>query len=400
MRKAILAIVLVALLLWFAMWVGALLMRDAVRTGSESEWPLGLGTLSDADARYPPAPMSPAAARLVAAAEPLGIDLGPRTRTDVLKSEPRPMEFVRRQLDGWVRAQLRIASPRIDPLPAESGEYLAGRAGDLAAVSALLRSNDPMVWPQDVRDPSSPLPNLLGHMQLQRVLIARAFDRSRVGDPGAWDDLHAAWILARSLASRNELISVLTSLAMGRRADAAARKLPLPFPPWLEEMQSFDYRRAVIAAYQLDARNVHDAIYAETSVDGSPLFRRALDSVMSPYTRMSASDLTEERRRTAIAIALMRQCDFPGVTPSPAWWNFPARAISTPNIDVMWQRVLRLTAEREATLRALRLRDGAPPIPKSSCSDGEWVYAEDGFRFSKSIADPGTEAIPLEFHER
>jgi len=372
-------------------------MRDAVRTGTESEWPLGLGTLSEAHARYPSAPMSPAAARLVAAAEPLGIDLAPGTRTDVLKSEPRPMEFVRRQLDGWVRAQLRTASPQLDPLPAESGEYLAGRAGDLAAVSALLRSNDPINWPQDVRDPSSPLPNLLGHMQLQRVLIARAFDRSRVGDSGAWDDLRAAWILARSLASRNELICVLTSLAMGRRADTAARKLPLPFPPWLQEMQSFDYRRAAIAAYQLDAPNVDDAIYAETSVDGSPLFRRVVDSVMSPYTRMSASDLTEAHRRTVIAIAAMRQCDFPGLAPSPAWWNLPARVISTPNIDLMWQRVLRLTAEREATLRALRLRDGAPPIPKSACSDGEWVYTEDGFRFSRNIADPGTEAIPLEF---
>ncbi len=398
MRKAVVAVVVAAGVLWLVMWACALLMRSAMSTGPENAWPAGLGTLSEAAKRYQETTMSPSAARLVAAAEPLGIDLAPRMRSDLLKTEPRPMEFARQQIDAWVRSQLRIPTDQIAALPPELAEYLAGRAGDLAVVSALLRSKEPVVWPQDVGDPGAPLPNLLGLAQLQRVLIARAFDRTRAGDAGAWNDLEAAWILARSLSTRGELISVLTSLAMARRADAAARKLPLPLPPWLQEMQSFDYRRAVIASYQLDAWRSHDAIHAETSVDGSPLLRRAVDAVMSPYTRMSASDLMEERRRSAIAIAGTRQCEFPGVRPSPAWWNVPARSISTPNVDVMWQRVLRFTAEREATLRALRMREGAPRMPRSSCADGEWIYFEGGFRFSRSIPDRA-EGIPLEFRK-
>lgn len=396
MRKAVVAVIVAAGALWLVMWVGALLMRNAVSTGPENAWPAGLGTLSEAAKRYPETSMSPAAARLIASSHPLGIDLAPRMRSDLLNAEPRPMEFARQQIDAWVRSQLRVPTNEIAPLPPELAEYLAGRAGDLAVVSALLCSEEPIVWPQDVDDPGAPLPNLLGLSQLQRVLIARAFDRTRAGDAGAWNDLEAAWMLARSLSTRSELISVLTSLAMARRADAAARKLPLPFPPWLQEMQSFDYRRAVIASYQLDAWRTHDAIYAETSVDGSPLLQRAVDAVMSPYTRMSASDLMEERRRSAIAIAGTRQCEFSGIRPSAAWWNVPARSISTPNVDVMWQRVLRFTAEREATLRALRLREGAPAMPRSSCADGEWIYFEGGFRFSKNIPDRA-EGIPLEF---
>lgn len=398
MRKAVVAVVVVAGVVWLVMWAGALLMRSAVSSGPENAWPAGLGTLSEAAKRYPQTSMSPAAVRLIAAAHPLGIDLAPRTRSDVVKAEPRPMEFARQQIDLWVRSQLRVPSAEIAPLPPELAEYLAGRAGDLAVISALLRSKEPIIWPQDVHDPGAPLPNLLGLMQLQRVLIARAFDRTRAGDAGAWNDLEAASILARSLTTRGELISVLSSLAMARRADAAARKLPLPFPPWLQEMQSFDYRRAVIASYQLDAWSSHDAVYAETSVDGSPMLRRAVEAVMSPYTRMAALDLMEERRRSAMAIAATRRCGFPGLPPSAAWWNVPARSISRPNVDVMWQRVLRFTAEREATLRALRMRKGAPPMPRSSCADGEWVYFEGGFRFSRNIPE-GAEGIPLEFKD-
>jgi hypothetical protein len=396
MRKAV-AAVLAAAFLWLAFWVGSLLMRDAVSTGRDSAWPMGLGTLSEAAARDPVTEMSPAAAQLAAAAEPLGIDLAPRTRSEVLRTDPRPMEFVRRQLAGWVREQLSVPTPEIAPLPAESGEYLAGRGADLFAVSSILRSPEPILWPHDASDPAAPLPNLLGHAALQRVLIARALDRARVGDRGAWDDLQAAWILARSLSSRREMISLLVSLAMARRADAAARKLPLPPPAWLQEMQAFDYRRALIASWQFDAWRVQDAVYAETSVDGSPLYRRAVDTLLSPYTRMSASDVVEEWRRTAIAIAASRQCDFPGVRMPAAWWNLPARAINTPNMDSAWKRLLRFTAEREATMRALRLRGGAEPLQQSSCVDGEWIYSGEGFRFSRDIPSGGTEEFPLHF---
>ncbi|MGZ8711492.1 MAG: hypothetical protein ACXW28_14820, partial [Thermoanaerobaculia bacterium] len=370
MRKAVVAVVLAAGFLWLAIWVGSLVMRDAVSTGRDSAWPMGLETLSEAAARDPVTAMSPAAARLAAAAEPLGIDLAPRTRSDVLRTDPRPMEFVRRQLAGWVREQLSVPTPDIASLPAESGEYLAGRGAELAAVGAILRSGEPIVWPQDVRDPAAPLPNLLGHTQLQRVLIGRALDRASIGDPGAWDDLYAAWILARSLSSRREMISALTSLAMARRADAAARKMPLPFPAWLQDMQAFDYRRTLLSAWQRDAWSVQDAVYAETSIDGSPLVRRAVDAVMSPYTRMSASDLVEQWRRAAFAIAASRECQSPGLRTFPAWWNVPARAITAPNMDASWHRLLRFTAEREATIRALRLREGAAPMRQSSCADG------------------------------
>lgn len=356
--------------------------------------------------------MSDGAARLIALARPLGIDLAPRSRSEGMGGTGGPMAFVRTQLDGWVTDELLRPTPATEPMPSESGEYLAAHAADLAAARTLLLSDEPIVWAVDVRDPTAPLPSLLGHMQLHRVFLASALDRARVGDVGAWNDLRAAWRLARILAVRPDISSQTVSLAVARRVNAAARKLPLPPPAWFEELRTFDSRRAMMSAYQAAAWSIADRVAAENSIDASdegfgPVARKAVDAVMAPYTRMSAADMAEAWRKQATGIASARRCDFDRAAHDAAqregfaWWNQPARQISTPNLTAIWVNVFRFTAEREATVRALRLRAGQPPLTFSSCAGASWVYGPDGrsFTFSLKLPEPpvrGT-AMPLEF---
>ena len=304
------------------------------------------------------------------------------------------MEFVRGQLWNWAEEQLADPTPQIDALPSESGEYLAGRAADLTAIQTLLLSDEPVTWVEEFASQLRPMPNLGGLFRLHQVMIARALDRARAGDRGAWDDLRAVWNLARSLARRHETISNLIALGMTRNVLVAARKMPLPPPAWLQEIRAFDFRRAMIAAAQADAFRMNDRVYVETTVDSSPLAQRAVDTVMAPYTRMAAADIARSWRNVAVKIASSADCslDVDALEQSTAWWNVPARHLSTPNLQEGWRRQARFTAEREATFRALALRAGAPPQPESDCADGRWIYAEDGrsFRFSNP-------ALPIEF---
>ncbi|HUP45263.1 MAG TPA: hypothetical protein VM779_07090 [Thermoanaerobaculia bacterium] len=403
MRKPLLIGVVTVVALWVAVWVASLLVRSSLGSGDRHEWPDDLGSLSEIPARYPPVSMSRAAARLVALAEPLGIDMAPRDpRTP---PESRPLEFVRGQIGKWLAEQLSNPTPRVEPLPSESGEYFAGRAADLAAIVTLLLSDEPIVWPEDLRDPVSPLPNFTGHMNLHRVLVARALDRSRFGDSGGWNDLRAAWHVARPLLDRHESISKMIALAIARNVNAAARKMPLPAPDWLAGMQELDFRGAFLAGAQADAWAITDRVYEETTIDGAPLARRAVDTIMAPYTRLSAADWAEASRRIAQEIAATTDCALDmgwmaaRLNDELAWWNALARRLPTPNLEVLWQRVLRFTPEREATVRALALRTGSPPLPASRCAGATWIYAADGrsFRFSKEIPVPGPNQIPLEF---
>ena len=408
MRKIFVGVVVLLAGAYAALWIGSAVMRRVLVSDSDRSWPLGLGPLINVPARYPPLEMSGGAARLIALARPLGIELAPRSRSEGMGGTGGPMSFVRSQLDKWVVEELQRTTPRIEPMPSESGEYIAGHAGDLAAARTLLLSEDPIIWPQDVADPASPMPALLGHLQLGRVFIASALDRARLGDPRAWDDLRAAWKLTLVLATRPDVGSNIAALANARRINGAARKMPIPPPAWLAELDAFNFRRAFLGAYQAGAWSIADRVAAETSVDGSEPTRKFVDAVMTPYTRMSAADLADAWRESAWNIATATKCNFDGAAlqagqrDDTAWWNFPAREISTPNLNEMWRNVFRFTAEREATTRALRLRAGQPPMPESSsCSDGRWLYAPDGrsFTFSPKMPEPSAAgiAIPLSF---
>ena len=407
MRKIIIGIVLIGAAVWGALWLGSLAMSRGTGRGVAESWPLGLGTVDEVPLRYPPRAMNGAAARLIALATPLGIDLTPRAMTPAAPPAARPLEFVRGQLTGWVEDQIRLPTPAIEPLPSESGEYLAGRAADLTAVTTLLLSDEPVVWPEAMSDPGSPLPNLGGLMALQRVLIGRALDRARIGDRGAWSDLHAAWRLVRPLTERHEIVATLVALRGARHVAAAARKLPLPEPPWLREMLAFDFRRPLAAAYQAEAWRLRYRVYAETTIDPpeSPLgsfARKGVDAVMAPYTNAATADIAGRWRRIAADFAATRVCDSDPQALSDRYplarWNVIGRQMATPNLNAAWQRVLAFTPHREATVRALAVRRGAPPQPESSCSGERWIYTADGrsFRFSGDVSE-GQRPIPLEF---
>lgn len=408
MRKWAVLIAAILLAVWLLMWFGATVMNRVHADDAERTWPLGLGRLADVRKRYPDAPTSASAYRLIELSKKMGIDMAPRGEERSVDVSASSNMQLRSTLANYVRTEIQKTTPDIAAPAPVIADYLAAHAGDLALIRALLLEGDEEVaWAVRYPGPRSPVPNLLGHMVLHRALLSNALDRARRGDHGAWEDARAVVVLSRGLWKRPELISGLIALAMDRSVNAAARKFPLPAPPWFAEFQKFDYTRAAMAARQAETSAISDAVYAETSVD-DPLdqgHRRMINTLLSPLTRLATNDAIEADRRTAIEVAASRACDIDSREltrrrrESLAWWNFPGRSFSQANLDAVWQRVLRFRAEREATERALRLRAGEPPLTKSDCSDGNWIYSGNGFRFSKQLATPQvpSSAIPVEF---
>ncbi len=404
MRKLLAVVVVVVVAVWLIMWIGAAVMGRIYTTDAGRGWPLGLGTLNDVAKRYPPAPATPAAYRLTELAAKLGINIAPRgdAPPDI---SPRSNLKLREAISVFLRSQIQKTTPEIDAVAEPLADYLAAHSGDLAQIRSVLLGEEEVAWAVDFPSRRAPVPNLLGHMLLHRVLLVNALDRARRGEAGAWDDARAAAALSRGLWKRPELISSLIALAIDRSVNAVARKLPLPPPPWFAEFQRFDSRRAALAARQAETSMLAAYIAAETTIDEEPRgLRRVVDTVMSPYTRMCTADALEADREMAIEVATTEAC---AIEPRSlarrrraklAWWNYPGRQVTSPNVDSVWQRLARFRAEREATERALRLRAGLPPLETSSCSDGKWVYFANGFRFSKPVpGGSGSSVVPLEF---
>lgn len=346
-------------------------------------WPADLGRLEDLPSQFPKREPSASALRLAQLARPLGVDFAQK------KTKADAGEGVANFVNGeQVRDVLVIGEP-----PAAVAEYIATHARAIDTVrDHLIRSND-IAWTVDLdKKFEAPLPNLLAHQHVVRLLVARALIRARTGDAGAWEDLHAASMLDRSLQRRPELLSQLISLHFARMINAAAWKLPLPAPGWLSELHAIDRRRLMLRGLQYDTWLLWR--HGPEEVGGAWKF------LTRPYLRVSVGNMAVHQRATAIELANVKACGFEGDEyferrlKELSRWNIVGR-IAVPNIGTVWSRVLRHEVEREATANALRARTGEPVSAESRCSDGSWRYDDGRISFTRAIPGIGKTDMPL-----
>lgn len=250
----------------------------------------------------------------------------------------------REAFDRYLRAQLERSGDSIDAPPPAVAKYLADNAADIDAIRDHLLGGTKIAW--DARK-TEPMPHHYGHLQLQRVLIARALDKARTGDAAAWEDLRASWQLNLPLWERPEILTALVALSASRMSNAAMRKMPLPAPSWVSQTFTFAYEDAMARALEGDG-------YAELRA------------------------LAERARRVSA-------CD--GASPQFAELR-AGLAQPAPNLIGGWERVMRFRAERELTERVLQMRAGETPRAQSLCADGSWNVTPTSIAFTREIDVP------------
>ena len=351
MKRALAVIGMIAAALVLA-WLTALVAakRSWWRAGREP-WPAGLGTLRDFPRQFPKQETSAAAKELMRLAAPLANDHPVHASVAT---------FVARH-----HARDRVA---VDPLPGEIAAFFAAHVREIDAVrDHLLRRGREVAWAMDVQKGfDAPLPNLLTHLRLVRLLAARAQAH------GDWNDLHAAAVLVDSLDRRPEMGAQLIALAASRTINAAVWKMPVPPPSWVGAMHGVDRRRLLVRAWQHESWVVWRHLpYRRGSPFGPP---------GRPFLFVSAANLAEHHRVTAALYLEVLGCGFD----PEEWhalraaelprWNIPGRALLI-DFAAPWARVMRYGAERDATANVLRARMRQPVVERSVCG-GVWRYAE------------------------
>ncbi|HET7435259.1 MAG TPA: hypothetical protein VFN10_11175 [Thermoanaerobaculia bacterium] len=371
MKKAIVTIVALLVVVGAVWWMsgGA---ATPVRP-QEHPWPAKLGALRDVPKRYPRSGQSDAASELLDLADAAQLDLVP-----LMGEPPAPVAEtspLRVEAREYIRLQLSREGEAIDDVPKTLADYLTKYNAPLDAVRDRLLRGDPVQWPVTLEG-AVMTPNLLAIIQLQRALVARSLLKARGGDARAWDELHASWQLAGSLWNRPEPASVLVGLASARMINAAARKLPLPVPPWFREVLDFDPALSLAAAQQAE-------VWSRSEIsDDADAFERIRFATRS-FRRARAAEAQRQFLERALD---SRACDFASL------------GLKSDENREAWRRLLRYRAEREATERVLQLRAGQKPSPQSQCSDGSWNVTANGFAFTRDIPvqAPGI-AVPLRY---
>lgn len=339
--------------------------RSRVETGTTNRpWPLGLGMVVDAPKRFPPAKENAAATRLVELAAKADVDL---RRSSTRRGRGGVQEELRDEVIEYVRVQLERSGDAIDAPPAEVARYLTDNAATLDAIRALALSGTPIVFESDIRrdgaerlerdrDRPEPVPigpNIFSLQHLHRVFVVRALTAARDGKAAAWDELRTTWELTRPQWGRPDTAAVLGASTAARMVNGAARKMPLPPPAWLAELDAFPYEQHLAAAQ-----------YAEAWLNKDP-------------------GLTERLRGMAVGVLQAKACD----TTSPQFDAVRERlgARAAPGLVSDWGRLMRFRAEREARRNVLRIRAGQPPLRASQCSDGSWEVTPTSFRFTRDV---------------
>lgn len=324
MKQALIVILVlgVALVAWVFLW---LRNEDAVATSAARPWPAEMGSLDSAVNRWPSLKANDASVTLTTLAKALPENAG----VD---------DFLEREI---ARGELTIGDPPALP--------------DVSAIRELLL-REPIVWERRVQFDDTTVAALRGvQMRAARSLVASALAKARGQDPAAWEDLHAAWKLARSLDEYPQMMVQTAVLTMARMINAVAWKMPLPAPAWLSELHERDNVRPLLEAFQYQA-----AWYA---TDGAWFPTKWL------------ADSVDRDRGIAESLSKETRCDV----------NTPMNDLGT-DLSSVWRRAFRARAEREATANALRVRVGKPIETSSRCSDGGWMFDGITLRFSREIA--------------
>lgn len=333
MKNVALILALVfALVISVALW-----FRDkgAVSRSAAQPWPEGMGTLDAARERWAPLKANDASAKMSALAKMLP------------KSEVTD-DYVDHEI---VRDELAIGEPPALP--------------DVAAIRDLLL-REAIVWERydEIGDQNAVEMRTM-QMRTARTLVGNALARARSNVPAAWDDLHAAWKLARSLDGHPQMMMQTAALSIARMINAIAWKMPLPAPAWLEELHSFDNLRRLLEAFQFQAESYRQSAW----IFPTKWFARSIE-----HDRVIAEELSK-----------MTRCDV----------HMRMNDIGT-DLTPFWRRAFRFRAEREATANALRVRVGKAIETGSRCSDGLWSFDGTTLRFSREITTaPPDRPMPL-----
>jgi hypothetical protein len=331
-------IALVVALFVISLLAGVFLLfrnEDAVPTSASRPWPGEMGTLDTVAKRWPRLKANDASVKLTALAK-------------ALPKNQAVDDFVEREI---ARSEITIGDPT--------------GITDVSEIREILL-REQIVWESRVRFDDTAVTEMRAmQMAVARTLVASALIKARGQDPGSWEDLHAAWNLARSLDEHPQMMAQTASLTIARMINAVAWKMPLPAPAWFGDLQDRDKVRPLLHAFQYQA-----ASYSN-------------DAWLFPTKWLAAS--VDHDRQIAESLSKETRCDV----------NMPMNDLGT-DLSSVWRRAFRYRAEREATANALRVREGKAIETNSSCSDGAWVFDGTTLRFSREIpTTPPDKPMPL-----
>jgi hypothetical protein len=367
-------------------------------TKVERRWARTLGTWDEILQRYPPAEANAAALKLERLTARLGIDTATRSYEGRSRPTPEKKKEFKKSVSGdmatYRTALLELPRRESAVPPANVAAFLEAHEEALAAVRAHLIEGGVPRWEMHLeRVAAAPIPNLLGHIDLQKLLITDALAKIAAGERDrALEDLEAAWTLMQSLEDAPVLISQLILIADARLLTGALRQIRDVPAVWRDRLSQRDFRQSFTNALKFESWFWTQ--FEETAdFAGWPGFARMLvNGIGKPYVKYCLADISDEFHQRLLRLDDVQAiCDFDLSTwradldvPIPRWNVIGG--IIVPSLGGALERLARLELDLELTVKLLELdtarRANGGEWPESlpgshvsrACPRDRWVY--------------------------
>lgn len=411
-------VVLALLCLGFHLfWVGK---AAKAREESHRAWAeLGLA-LEGIPQSGPPQTDSVAAAQLVMTVADLGFFIGVQGDPDpTTEKARRRWSEVKDLLVDYIHTELERSEPSACAPPEQVAQYLMQHSTTLKEIRRQVREEAPR-WRMDLsKGGAGDIPNLLGHIDLTRLLAADALTACAQGDhPRAVGDLSAIWRLSEGLEEHQELISQLILLAMRRTFVVSIRKCDGVPREWEQRILEWGPEGGLERSGRFEAvlweKWPHPTTLGDLDPCGCPelapgerkwyVAGGTLTFISDPYfrftvaqTQLMAAGEIAGFRRAGLCPSGDSLAQIGGQAHKPPPWNLFAR-VELPGYNDAWDRAkqYRIQAELSAkvlTLKRLRGKDLGWPteakgIEQSFCTTARWVYTRAADGGMSLVLDP------------
>jgi hypothetical protein len=353
-------------------------------------------SIEDVLRRFPPREANRTALEIERISAEIGIDLAP------YRSEGRPhpeqsaadsYKKAKDAIETYLSDQLKRPDSVVKPPPPAALDFLKLRQPALEALRECLAHGDPPGWERHLDKLGRyPIFNALGHIELQKVLVADAMSRESSGDEkGALDDLEASWTLNSAVRDEPYEYTQLNAIAVIRFQAGALRKLPAAPAVWSDRLREHDYWESLLTALQIQGWILTQRKAPPWFDTTKRLASKAVAFAGGPYYRACMRNIAELWSHYLVRLAGSRSlCDADRssldkeLMEAIPWWNRLG-----PNL--VWggswaaTKVTMLDVDLELTsqileLRAARRRTGAWPSSLASagestaCPGSHWVH--------------------------
>jgi len=375
----------------------------------DRRWAETLGTEEEILQRYPATDADASALELERLTAQIGIDTATRScedRTRPAKDRVAAYNEIRKDLGPWRSAQLERTHRTIDPPPAKVLAFLGSNEPQLEAIRMHLTRGVVPRWEMHLEQGvEAPIPNLLGHINLQKLLVGDALVKAYQGDHAtAHRDLEACWTLVQSLRDDPILITQLIAVADARMIAGALRQMENPPATWGERMFEHDFRESFTNALKYEGWYWTKIDDASAYAGLSGVAHRVMVNVAKPYFRLCMADVSDVyRERLDNLDEVTAICDYDLSSqqadleiPIPRWNILGGLVV--PNLGNALDRLARLEVDLEFTARLLDLeqrRHGGEGEWPDSLPDGEASIACPKDRWIYDVTDDGTMTLAL-----